>query len=88
MEGFFSGKDDSVILLGFECTINPQTLLEIVWALFEKMDIFLMWTTCNFKSRSKTKKRTGGICKGTQDVECERDWSIGLSAYVKKGMEN
>ena len=36
----FSGKDDSVILLGFECTINPQNLIKIVRAIFEKFEIF------------------------------------------------
>ena len=41
----FPGKADSVILLGFECTINPQNLNEIVKAIFEKIEIlnvFLM----------------------------------------------
>ena len=27
---FFPGKADSVILLGFECTIDPQNLIKIV----------------------------------------------------------
>ena len=35
----FSGKAVSVILLGFECTINPQNFMKIVGAIFEKMDI-------------------------------------------------
>ena len=31
----FPGKADSVILLGFECTINPQNLIKIVrWSHF------------------------------------------------------
>ena len=41
----FYGKTDSVILLGSECTINPQNLMKIVGAIFEKMKIknfFLM----------------------------------------------
>ena len=29
----FPGKADSVILLGFECAINPQNLIEIVRAI-------------------------------------------------------
>ena len=40
-----SGKAYSVILLGFECTINPQNLIKIVGAIFEKikiLNIFLM----------------------------------------------
>ena len=36
----FPGKSDSVILLGFECIINPQNLIKIVGAIFEKIKIF------------------------------------------------
>ena len=32
----FPGKADCVILLGFKCTINPQNLIKIVGAIFEK----------------------------------------------------
>ena len=53
---FFPGKADSVILLGFECTINPQNLIKIVLAVFEKIKIFFMWTTLNFRVRGKLKK--------------------------------
>ena len=37
----FSGKSQhsSVILLGFKCTINPQYLIKIVRAIFEKFEI-------------------------------------------------
>ena len=31
---FFSGKADSFVLFGFECTINPQNLIKIVIAIF------------------------------------------------------
>ena len=34
VSGIFSGKADSVILLGFECTLNPQNLIKIVIAIF------------------------------------------------------
>ena len=43
----FLGKADSVILLGFECTINTQNVNKIVEAIFQKIDIFqffLTWT--------------------------------------------
>ena len=33
----FPGKEVSVILLGFECTINTQNLHKIVGAIFEKI---------------------------------------------------
>ena len=36
----FPGKADSVILLGFEYTINPENLIKIVGAIFEEMKIF------------------------------------------------
>ena len=41
-----------------------------------------MWTTINFEGRSKTKKQAGDIWKGTLDIECERDWSVGLGATL------
>ena len=81
----FPGKADSVILLGFEYTINPQNLMKIIGAIFEKMKIknfFLIWTSLNFEDRSKTKKRAGDTCKGTSDIESEQDWSVGLSATL------
>ena len=57
--GIFPGKADSVTLLGFEYAINPQNLIKIVRAIFEKFEIlnfFLIWTTLNFKGMGKTKK--------------------------------
>ena len=36
----FPGKAESVMLLCFECTINPQNLIKIVGAIFEKIKIF------------------------------------------------
>ena len=38
VSGIFPGKADNVILLGFECTINPQKLIEIVGAILEKIN--------------------------------------------------
>ena len=46
-----------------------------------------MWTTLNFESRSKTKKQAGDICKGTLDIECERDWSVSLGATLGDGQK-
>ena len=81
----FPGKDDSVILLGFECTINPQNLIKIVRAIFEKFEIlifFLMWTTLNFRGRGKTRKKARDIYKRNLDIEFERDWSFGLCTML------
>ena len=63
----FSGKADSVIFLCLECTINPQNLIKIVGAIFEKIQIlnfFLMWTTLNFRGSEKTKKRLEIFTRG------------------------
>ena len=39
VSGIFSGKAESVTLLGFECTVNPQNLINFVGANFEKIEI-------------------------------------------------
>ena len=39
----FPGKADSVIFLGFECAINPQNLIKIVRAIFEKFEIVIFF---------------------------------------------
>ena len=44
-----------------------------------------MWTTLNFRVRGKTNKNARDICKGTLDVEFERDWSVGLGATLGDG---
>ena len=41
-----------------------------------------MWTTLTFEGRSKTKKKARDICKRILDIECERDWSVGLGATL------
>ena len=81
VSGIFLGKADSVILLGFECTINLQNLIKIVRAIFEKIEIlifFLMWTTLNFRGRRKTNETSRDICKRTLDIKFERNRLIGL----------
>ena len=84
----FPGKADSVILLGFECAINPQNLIKIVGAIFERIKIFyffLMWTTLNFRSRGKTKKKkVRDIYKRTLDIKFEWDQSIGLDSTFRQ----
>ena len=58
--------------MGFECTINTQNLNKIVGAILDKIEIlnfFLMWTTLNFGSNSKTAHRD--ICKRTLDINRE-----------------
>ena len=37
--------------------------------------------------RSKTKEQAGDICKGTLNIECERDWSASLGATLVDGQK-
>ena len=46
VSGIFPGKADSVILLGFECTINSQNLIKIVRAIFEIFEILIFFFLC------------------------------------------
>ena len=39
VSGIFSGKAESVTLLGFECTVYPQHLIYLYGAIFEKIEI-------------------------------------------------
>ena len=43
VSGVFPGKADSIILLGFECISNPQNLMKIVRAIFEKVEILIFF---------------------------------------------
>ena len=64
---FFSGKADSVILLGFECIINPQILIKIVRAIFQKIEIFfyLCELSLILGLGGKLKKTARDICMRT-----------------------
>ena len=91
LSGIFPGKANIVILLCFECTINPQNLIKIVGAIFEKIKI-LNFLLCELLlilrvDRKRKKKRDGDICKGTRDIECARDWSVGLGATLGDGQK-
>ena len=79
----FPGKADSVILMGFECTINTQILNKIVRAIFEKIEIliFFLWELLLILGVTrKRKEQAEDICKGTPGIEFEQDWSVGLGA--------
>ena len=47
VSGIFPGNADSVILLDYECTINPRNLIKIVVANFEK-NKFLFFSLVNY----------------------------------------
>ena len=63
--------------------------MKIVRAIFEKMKIlifFLCELPLIFRIDLKRKKQAGDICKGTLDIECERDWSVSLGAMLGNAM--
>ena len=77
-------------MLGFECTINSQNLIKTVGAIFEKMKIlifFLYELPLILRVDGKRKKRARYICKGTLDIEFERDWSVGLGTTLCDGQK-
>ena len=82
----FSRKADSIILLGFKCTINPRNVIEMIRAIFEKIKIvnffFFIWNTgtLNFKCRWKIKN------SWTLDIKFEQDQSISFSTTVANGL--
>ena len=41
--GIFPEKDDSVILLGFQCSINPQNLMKIVEPFLRKSKFLIFY---------------------------------------------
>ena len=43
VSGIFTGKIDSVMLLGFECTINVKHFIKIFSAIFEEIEIFIFF---------------------------------------------
>ena len=75
----FPGKADSVILLGFECTINRQNFNKIVRAIFEKIEIltfFLCELPLILGVTRKLKEQAEAICKGSPDIEFEQDGQL------------
>ena len=88
---FFREKPIVAIFLGFECTINPQNLIIIVGAIFEKMKIlnfFLMWTTLNFEYRSKTKKKSWRCLQGDPRYRMWTRLVCWFRCYVRRRTEN
>ena len=47
-----------------------------------------MWTALNFEGILKTKKQARDICKGTLDIECERDWPVFFSNEARMVYDN
>ena len=86
----FSEKADSVILLGFKCTIDTQHLNKIVGAIFEKIEIFNFFL-CELPLilgvTRKRNERAEDICIGSPGIEFEQDWSVGLGATIGDGQE-
>ena len=85
----FSGKADSAILLRLECAINPQNLMKIFGAIFEKMtiNIFFLYELPLILGVDGEKKWAKNICRVTLDIEWERDWPFGLGATLGDGQK-
>ena len=64
--------------------------MKIVETIFEKTKIFIFFS-CELplilRIDIKRKQRVGDICKGTLDIEYERDWSVGLGATLGDGQK-
>ena len=82
VSGIFPGKADSVILLGFKYSINPQNLIKIVGAIFEKINIFNFFLCELPLILGEREKKARDIYKRTLDIEFERDRSIGLGSTI------
>ena len=64
--------------------------MKIVQAIFEKMKIkifFLCELPLILRVDRKRKNRSRDICNGTLDIECERDWPVGLGATLGDGQK-
>ena len=64
--------------------------MKIFGAIFEKMK-FLNFFLCELPVilgvDRKGKKWAKDICRGTLDIECERDWPVGLGATLGDAQE-
>ena len=66
-------------MLGFESTINPQNLIKIVGAIFEKIEItFFLCEQFLILGVGRKLKKARDICKWTLDIDFQRDRSNGL----------
>ena len=76
VSGISSGKADSVILLGFQCTRNPQCFIKFVGAIFEKIKIFKFFL-CELRLILRVGRKQKiiaiDICKMSIYIEFERD---------------
>ena len=77
-------------MLDFECTINPQNLIKIVRAIFEKIEIlifFLRELPLILGVARKRKEQAEDIYKGTPGIEFEQDGSVRLGAILADGQK-
>ena len=78
VSGIFPGKIDSVMLLGFECTINRKKIKNVLPFLRKSKCLIL-------KVSLKWKLKEWRYLQGDLDMEFERDWSDGLGAPLGDG---
>ena len=70
---------------------KPTKFNQIRWShFFEKIKI-LIFFSCELPLilgvARKRKEQAEDICKGTLDIELERDWSVGLGATLGDGQK-
>ena len=58
----FSGKSRKCHIVGLRIYYKPTKFNQNRWNHFWENQIFLVWTTLNFKGRSKTRIRARDIC--------------------------
>ena len=61
---------------------NKPTKFDEIFEKIKILHFFLCELPSILRVHRKRKKRAGDICKGTLDIECERDWSVGLGATL------
>ena len=70
--------------------MNPENLMKSCEPFFEKIKIkifFLCELPLILRVDQKLEKRARDICKGTLDIECERDWPVGIGAMLGDGQK-
>ena len=70
---------------------KPTTYNENRWSQFGENENFNFFFLCELPLilgvDRKQKKRAKDIRRGTLDIECERDWPVGLGATLGEGQK-
>ena len=86
----FPEKADSVIVLGFECTIHTKFKTKSLepFLINSKFKIFFLCELSLILGVArKRKEQAEDIYKGTPDIEFEQDWPVGLCVILADGQK-